>query len=214
MIDFAATRARMVEVQIERRGIRDPNVLEAMRRVPREAFVAPGYENAAYDDTPLPIGSGQTISQPYIVALMVEAAAVSPGAHVLEVGAGSGYAAAVLAEIAAAVVTVERHVELAEAARARLARLGYRNVQVVVGDGALGWPAAAPFDAILVAAGGTSVPEPLKRQLAEGGRLVIPVGPRWADQKLIRLTRRGETWREERITAVRFVPLVTGADPS
>jgi protein-L-isoaspartate(D-aspartate) O-methyltransferase len=214
MIDFAATRARMVEVQIERRGIRDPNVLEAMRRVPREAFVAPGYENAAYDDTPLPIGSGQTISQPYIVALMVEAAAVSPGAHVLEVGAGSGYAAAVLAEIAAAVVTVERHVELAEAARARLARLGYRNVQVEVGDGALGWPAAAPFDAILVAAGGTSVPEPLKRQLAEGGRLVIPVGPRWADQKLIRLTRRGETWREERITAVRFVPLVTGADPS
>jgi protein-L-isoaspartate(D-aspartate) O-methyltransferase len=214
MIDFAATRARMVEVQIERRGIRDPNVLEAMRRVPREAFVAPGYENAAYDDTPLPIGSGQTISQPYIVALMVEAAAVSPGAHVLEVGAGSGYAAAVLAEIAAAVVTVERHVELAEAARARLARLGYRNVQVVVGDGALGWPDAAPFDAILVAAGGTSVPEPLKRQLAEGGRLVIPVGPRWADQKLIRLTRRGETWREERITAVRFVPLVTGADPS
>jgi protein-L-isoaspartate(D-aspartate) O-methyltransferase len=214
MIDFAATRARMVEVQIERRGIRDPNVLEAMRRVPREAFVAPGYENAAYDDTPLPIGSGQTISQPYIVALMVEAAAVSPGAHVLEVGAGSGYAAAVLAEIAAAVVTVERHVELAEAARARLARLGYRNVQVVVGDGALGWPDAAPFDAILVAAGGTSVPEPLKRQLAEGGRLVIPVGPRWADQKLIRLTRRGETWREERITAVRFVPLVTRADPS
>jgi protein-L-isoaspartate(D-aspartate) O-methyltransferase len=214
MIDFAATRARMVEVQIERRGIRDPNVLEAMRRVPREAFVAPGYESAAYDDTPLPIGSGQTISQPYIVALMVEAAAVSPGAHVLEVGAGSGYAAAVLAEIAAAVVTVERHVELAEAARARLARLGYRNVQVEVGDGALGWPAAAPFDAILVAAGGTSVPEPLKRQLAEGGRLVIPVGPRWADQKLIRLTRRGETWREERITAVRFVPLVTRADPS
>jgi protein-L-isoaspartate(D-aspartate) O-methyltransferase len=185
-----------------------------MGAVPREAFVPEHLQEFVYEDSALPIESGQTISQPNIVARMIELAEIKPGDKVLEVGAGSGYAAAVLAEIAAAVVTVERHVELAEAARARLARLGYRNVQVEVGDGALGWPAAAPFDAILVAAGGTSVPEPLKRQLAEGGRLVIPVGPRWADQKLIRLTRRGETWREERITAVRFVPLVTRADPS
>src|SRR4051794_26186863 len=164
----------MVDRHIAARGIRDRWVLDAMRRVARETFIDPGFEEFAYEDTPLRIGEGQTISQPYIVALMIEAAEVKPGDRVLEVGAGSGYAAAVLAEIAGHVHAVERHASLAEAARQRLRKLGYK-VELRVGDGTLGWPEAAPFDAILVAAGGRDVPQALKGQLAVGGRLVIPV---------------------------------------
>jgi protein-L-isoaspartate(D-aspartate) O-methyltransferase len=202
-------RARMVDRQIARRGVRDRQVLEAMRRVPREAFVAPGYEASAYEDRPLPIGHGQTISQPYVVARMVETAAPRPGDRVLEVGAGSGYGAAVLAEVAGRVDAVERHAPLAAMARANLAKAGAEGVVIHIGDGTLGLPDAAPFDAIVVAAGGPDVPDALKRQLAEGGRLVIPVGDARRGQSLRRITRTGpETWRDEAIGAVRFVPLI------
>src|SRR4051812_21830757 len=174
MLDRA--RARMVKVQIARRGVRDRSVLDAMRRVPREAFVQPGFEEFAYEDGPLPIGEGQTISQPYIVAAMIEAAEVRPGDHVLEVGAGSGYAAAVLGQIAAKVIAIERHEALTERARERIESLGYDNIEIRTGDGTCGLSEEAPFDAILVAAGGPEVPKALKDQLAIGGHLVIPVG--------------------------------------
>src|SRR5437588_2319249 len=152
--DAAAERHQMVERQIAGRGVSDARVLDAMRRVPREAFVEPGFEEFAYEDAPLPIGEGQTISQPYIVALMIEAAEVNPGDSVLEVGAGSGYAAAVMSQIADRVYAIERHPSLAEAARERFRKLGYDNIEVRVGDGTRGWAEVAPFDAILVAAGG------------------------------------------------------------
>jgi protein-L-isoaspartate(D-aspartate) O-methyltransferase len=184
-------RAAMVERQIRRRGIDDPALLAAFREVPREAFVPEGMREFAYEDGPLPIGEGQTISQPYIVALMIEAAEVAPGARVLEVGAGSGYAAAVLSRIAGEVFAMERHAPLAEAAQRRLLELGYDNVAIIAGDGSGGLPDRAPFDAILVAAGGDRVPEPLKRQLAVGGRLVIPVGGEGV-QSLLCVTRIGE----------------------
>src|SRR5690349_8285519 len=145
MLDLTRARTRMVEVQIARRGVRDRSVLDAMRRVPREAFVLPGYEEFAYEDGPLPIGEGQTISQPYIVAVMIEGAALKPGMHVLEVGAGSGYAAAVMSQIADRVYAIERHASLGEAARARFRKLGYDNIELRTGDGTKGWPAAAPF---------------------------------------------------------------------
>src|SRR5438067_2257048 len=166
MLDIVRSRDRnrMVDAQIARRGVRDRYVLEALRRVPREAFVEPGFEEFAYEDAPLPIGEGQTISQPYIVALMIEAAEVKPGDHVLEVGAGSGYAAAVMSQIANRVYTIERHPALAEAARRRFGKLGYDNIELRTGDGSKGWPAAAPFNAILVAAGGPEVPAALKAQ--------------------------------------------------
>src|SRR5215207_7015974 len=176
MHDPSRARARMVAVQIARRCVRDRSVLDAMRRVPREAFVLPGFEEFPYEDGPLPIGEGQTISQPYIVALMIEAAEVRPGDCVLEVGAGSGYAAAVLSQITDRVYAIERLRSLGDAARCRFERLGYDNIELRVGDGTRGWPEAAPFDAILVAAGGPDVPPALKEQLAIGGRLVIPVG--------------------------------------
>ena len=174
MLDLSRRRNRMVDIQIAARGVRDRRVLEAMRRVPREAFVEPGFEEFAYEDGPLPIGEGQTISQPYIVALMIEAAEVKPGDRVLEVGAGSGYAAAVMSQIADSVYAIERHPSLGEAARERFRKLGYDNIELRIGDGTQGWPEAAPFDAILVAAGGPEVPQALKEQLAIGGRLVIP----------------------------------------
>jgi protein-L-isoaspartate(D-aspartate) O-methyltransferase len=199
----------MVNVQIAGRGIRDEGVLSAMRSVPREVFVEPGFEEFAYEDTPLPIGEGQTISQPYIVALMIEAATLQPGDRVLEVGAGSGYAAAVLSRIAARVYAIERHTALAQAAQRRLTSLGYDNVELRIDDGTRGWTEAAPFDAILVAASGPEVPSALKQQLAIGGRLIIPVGRRDADQMLRKLTRLGATeYQEESLSSVAFVPLV------
>jgi len=204
---FEVDRRRMIERQLVGRGIADPKVLAAMACVPREAFVPAGFEKFAYDDNPLPIGGGQTISQPYIVALMAEAAHIGPRARVLEVGAGSGYAAAVLAELALKVVTIERLGELARAARDTLRRLGYSNVEVIEGDGSRGAPEHAPFDAILVAAGAPSPPESLKRQLADGGRLVIPIS---ADghQDLRVITRQGDTFEEKDLGPVRFVPLL------
>ena len=198
----------MVAWQIESRGIHDPAVLGAMREVPREAFVPDELAARAYEDGPLPIGEGQTISQPYIVALMIAAARIEPGDRVLEVGAGSGYAAAVAARIAAEVYAIERHPALAEAARIRLATLGYANVTVIAGDGSGGLPGEAPFDAILVAARSPEVPEALKHQLKIGGRLVIPVGGD-AMQALCRITRTGaEDWTGDELCAVRFVPLI------
>ena len=200
-------RRAMVERQLAARGITDGRVLAAMERVPREAFVPAELAEYAYDDSPLPIGEGQTISQPYIVALMAEAAHIGPGARVLEVGTGSGYAAAVLAELAASVVSIERHAALAEKARAALMELGYGNVEVIEGDGSRGVPERAPYDAILVAAGAPAPPDSLKRQLAEGGRLVIPVSAD-AHQTLCVITRRGDSYEEEDLGAVRFVPLL------
>ncbi len=194
-------------MQLVARGIGDERVLAAFRKVPREIFVSPELSTSAYEDNPLPIGEGQTISQPYVVALMTEAAKISPGARVLEVGAGSGYAAAILAEIAKEVVTIERHAALAESARDALARLGYQNVTVLHGDGSRGVPERAPYDAILVAAGAPAAPQSLKQQLAEGGRLVIPVSVD-SHQDLKVITRRGDRFEEEDLGAVRFVPLM------
>ncbi len=209
MLDLARARDRMVDIQIARRGVRDTHVLAALRRVPREVFVEPGFEEFAYEDCPLPIGEGQTISQPYIVALMIEAAEVKPGDSVLEVGAGSGYAAAVLSQIANRVCAIERHPSLGKSAQQRLKKLGYDNIELRVGDGTRGWPEAAPFDAIVVAAGGPEVPSALKEQLAIGGRLVIPVGEEERYQALIKLTRKsGSEFEEENLGAVAFVPLI------
>src|SRR3954468_17980044 len=209
MLDLARARARMVDVQIARRGVRDRSVLDAMRRVPREAFVLPGFEEFAYEDGPLPVGEGQTISQPYVVALMIEAAEVKPGDHVLEVGAGSGYAAAVLSHIADRVYAIERHPSLGEAAQRRFERLGYDNIELRVGDGTKGWPEVAPFDAILVSAGGPEVPPALKEQLAIRGRLVIPVGKDRHDQALLKITRTSKTaFEQDNLGAVAFVPLI------
>src|SRR5437764_308562 len=212
MLDLSAlsrARDRRVNIQIAGRGVRDPLVLEAMRRVPREAFVEPGFEEFAYEDGPLPIGEGQTISQPYIVALMIEAAEVKPGDSVLEVGAGSGYAAAIIGQIADRVYAIERHPSLGKAARRRFMNLGYDNIDLRVGDGTRGWAEAAPFDAILVAAGGPDVPPALKKQLAIGGRLVIPVGEEERHQSLIKLTRKSDAeFDEVNLGAVAFVPLI------
>ncbi|MCK1711460.1 MULTISPECIES: protein-L-isoaspartate(D-aspartate) O-methyltransferase [unclassified Bradyrhizobium] len=209
MLDLAYARDQMVERQLARRGIRSSYVLNAVRTVPREAFVPEGLQEFAYEDTPLPIEAGQTISQPYIVAAMIEAAAVRPGDQVLEIGAGSGYAAAVLSRIAARVYAIERHEPLSRLAGQRLARLGYDNVEIRTGDGTKGWPEAAPFDAILVAAGGPAIPQALKEQLDVGGRLVIPIGEDLGDQRLVKVTRKDAShFEEEDLGGVRFVPLV------
>jgi protein-L-isoaspartate(D-aspartate) O-methyltransferase len=208
MVEFAEARARMVAEQIERRGVRDRRVLEAIGRVPREAFVAAADRWRAYADQALPIGEGQTISQPYMVAVMTEALALDDARRVLEIGTGSGYQAAVLAQLAREVISIERHAVLAEAARARLAELGYGNVTVLVGDGSVGHPAGAPYDGILVAAAAPRVPEALKLQLGEGGRLVVPVGP--AGQQDLVVVRRhpdGQFTESTRDPCV-FVPLV------
>jgi protein-L-isoaspartate(D-aspartate) O-methyltransferase len=198
----------MVDTQIAGRGIRDGHVLEAMRTVPREVFT-PGMEEFAYEDGPLPIGEGQTISQPYIVALMIEAAEVRPRDRVLEVGAGSGYAAALLSRIASKVYAIERHASLAQEAAERFEKLAYTNIELRVADGTRGWAENAPFDAILVAAGGPEVPESLKEQLAIGGRLVIPVGTRETRQSLRKITRTSEhRYEEEDLGGVAFVPLI------
>jgi protein-L-isoaspartate(D-aspartate) O-methyltransferase len=201
----ARERERMVREQIEARGVKDPKTLEAMRSVPRHLFVPPEMARQAYDDHPLPIGHGQTISQPYIVAFMTEALDLEEDETVLEVGTGSGYQAAVLAKIAERVCTIEIVEPLAEESDRRLKELGYTNVEVRAGDGYEGWPEAAPFDAIIVTAAAPRIPEPLKEQLADGGRLIIPVGDTW--QELVVLTREGDRFQEKRVLPVRFVPM-------
>ncbi|MCZ2114704.1 MAG: protein-L-isoaspartate(D-aspartate) O-methyltransferase [Anaerolineae bacterium] len=207
--EYARQREQMVKQQIQGRGITDPAVLAAMRTVPREAFVPSPYRQLAYDDSPLPIPANQTISQPYIVGYMIAALALRPGDRVLEIGAGSGYAAALLSRIVREVYAVERHLELVDYARERLARLGYDNVWIRHGDGTQGWPEHAPYGGIIVAAGGPAVPEPLKDQLAIGGRLIMPVGHSRHQQTLVRITRTDEaTYRDERLVGVAFVPLI------
>jgi protein-L-isoaspartate(D-aspartate) O-methyltransferase len=207
--DFAREREAMVERQLRRRGIADRRILDAFLAVPREAFVGPGYTHLAYGDHPLPIEAGQTISQPYIVALMIDAAGIGAGDKVLEVGAGSGYAAAVISRIAGSVVGIERKHDLVEVARERLQRLGYDNVTIVEGDGTVGCPDEAPFDAILAAASGSHIPAPLVEQLKPGGTIVMPVGsPGWV-QKLVKATKREDgTLQQSDLGGVRFVPLI------
>jgi protein-L-isoaspartate(D-aspartate) O-methyltransferase len=202
-------RERMVANQIEKRGLRDPAVLAAMREVPRETFVSEKHRKYAYDDGPLPILEGQTISQPYVVALMTEALELKPEDRVLEIGTGSGYAAAVLSRIAAKVFTVERFEALVEYARANLALAGYQNVFLHHDDGTLGWPNHAPYDAIIAAAGGPKIPEALIEQLAVGGRLVMPIGSAQRAQQLVKLTRLPEgKYKKRKLSHVRFVPLI------
>jgi protein-L-isoaspartate(D-aspartate) O-methyltransferase len=209
MIDFAALRRAMVEEQLVARGVADPRVLAAMGEIPREAFVPEALRARAYEDGPLPIGEGQTISQPLIVALMAEAARIAPGERILDVGTGSGYAAAVLARLGRFVWSIERLEPLAERARATLVELGIANVEVICGDGSLGWPPQAPYDVIHVAASGPAVPATLERQLAVGGRLVMPVGSRVDGQRLIRVRRTAEgSWERDDLGAVAFVPLI------
>lgn len=212
MNDFKHLRQSMIDYQLLARGLSDQSVLDAVNAVPREEFIPTELVEFAYSDIPLPIAASQTISQPYIVALMTAALELKPGDHVLEVGTGSGYAAAILAEIVEKVFTIERHKILADTARSKLEELGYDNIQVLHGDGSLGWPENAPFDGIVVAAGGPEVPETLKQQLAVGGRLVIPVGSSLRTQKLLRVTRVGErTYEQEDLGDVRFVPLIGAA---
>jgi protein-L-isoaspartate(D-aspartate) O-methyltransferase len=202
---WRAQREAMVANQLAARGIKDERVLAAMRRVPRHEMVPPVARDLSYADRPLPIGDGQTISQPYIVALMTEAAAVGKGARVLEVGTGSGYQAAVLAELGAEVYSIEIVEPLARRAAAALRRTGYGAVNLRIGDGYRGWPEAAPFDAVLVTAAPPRIPEPLERQLKPGGRLVVPVGDGF--QQLVVVTRVGDRFEERRIAPVRFVPM-------
>jgi protein-L-isoaspartate(D-aspartate) O-methyltransferase len=204
-------RRAMVKRQIAARGIRDERILNAMAEVPRDQFVPAEWTGAAYEDTPLPIGEGQTISQPFMVAYMAEAAELSGKDRVLEIGTGSGYAAAVFSRIAGEVYSVERHAGLAHGAALVFERLGYTNIHVVVHDGTQGWAEHAPYDAIIVAAGGPGrVPPSLLEQLARGGRLVIPRGHTQAEQELVRIRRHadGTFGDEEHLGAVRFVPLV------
>ena len=209
MADFSQQRESMVRRQLAARGLRDPNVLAAMGRVPRERFIDADMQAFAYNDGPLPIEAGQTISQPYIVARMVELARIVPGDRVLEIGAGSGYAAAVMAAIAARVFTIDRIDRLAALARGRFESLGYDNIEVRTGDGTQGWPDAAPFDAIVASAGGPGVPDVLKAQLAIGGRLVMPVGESLHYQQLVRVTRMdAHRFETEAMDHVAFVPLI------
>ena len=206
---FADARERMVARQIAARGIDDPAILAAFRAVPREQFVALAQADSAYDDCALPIEAGQTISQPYIVALMIAAAEIGPDDRVLEVGAGSGYAAALLGQVAGRVIAVERHGELAASAKARIERLGYANVEIVECDGIHGWPEAAPYDAILAAASGGHIPPALVDQLKPGGRLVMPLGRHRWSQSLVKITKRDDGGLDQQtLCAVRFVPLV------
>jgi protein-L-isoaspartate(D-aspartate) O-methyltransferase len=208
-ISLTDARNVMVERHLERRGIRDPLVLGAMRRVPREMFVPAEYAGQAYDDRPLPIGAGQTISQPYIVACMIEALALRGGEKVLEIGGGSGYAAAVLADIAAQVFTIERIPELAEIASVNLAAAGINNVSVRCSDGTDGWPEEAPFDAILVSAGAPSEPRTLMEQMKIGGRMAVPIGNDPTEQQLFCVRRTAQdAFEHTALTQVRFVPLI------
>jgi protein-L-isoaspartate(D-aspartate) O-methyltransferase len=208
-MDYRQARQRMLKNQIERRGIKDPLVLAAMGTIEREKFVTASYADLAYADSALPIACGQTISQPYIVAHMIEALELKGGDRVLEIGTGSGYAAAVLAKIAKQVITIECIDELADSARKLLAELGYDNIVVITGDGTKGNEENAPFDAIVVTAGGPQVPKSLRRQLKIDGRMVIPVGPNETFQELVRITRKSkEEYSQEKLCEVQFVPLV------
>jgi protein-L-isoaspartate(D-aspartate) O-methyltransferase len=202
----AARRARMVETQIASRGVRDPRVLAAMREVPRHLFVEPAERSRAYEDTPLPIAGNQTISQPYIVALMTELLDLQPSERVLEIGTGSGYQSAVLSKVCGEVYSIEIVPELAKTAGQRLSVLGYRNVSVREGDGYRGWPEHAPFDGIIVTAAPERIPQPLLEQLAPGGRMVIPVGGFFQELKIFRKDSAGKI-TEESILPVRFVPM-------
>jgi protein-L-isoaspartate(D-aspartate) O-methyltransferase len=207
--DFAPAREGMVRLQLAGRGIRDAALLQAMKEVPREAFVDEWLQEFAYEDGPLPISEGQTISQPYIVALMIEAAEIGKSDCALEVGAGSGYAAAIMSRLAREVYAIERHLPLVEEARGRFQMLGYENIHLRAGDGTRGWPEAAPFNAILVSASGPEVPSALKEQLAIGGRLVVPVGKQVWRQTLRKITRVSEDqYDEQELCAVAFVPLI------
>ena len=209
MIDFAAEREAMIERTIRCRGLDHPALIAAFRAVPREEFISSDYAEHAYSDGPLPIESGQTISQPYIVALTIDAAGIGPDDKVLEIGAGSGYAAAVIGQVAREVIAIERHHELVELARERMRLLGYANVHILEGDGTLGCPAEAPFNAIVAAASGSHVPAVLIDQLTPGGRIVMPIGDPHSVQSLIKLTKRQDgTLDREDLGAVRFVPLI------
>ena len=208
--DFAAQRQRMVEQQLKSRGIKDERLLAAMAKVPREEFVPLDARSGAYEDGPLPIGYGQTISQPYIVAFMTEQLRPKPTDRVLEIGSGSGYQAAILAELMAEVYTVEIVEPLAKTAEATLQRLGYKNVHIRVGDGYEGWPEEAPFDAIIVTCAPDKVPQPLVDQLKDGGRIVIPVGERFA-QQLYLLEKKNGQLKESATLPVRFVPMLRNA---
>lgn len=205
--DFQMLRNQMVEEQLKSRDIIDPRVLQAMQDVPRHLFVPENLRHLAYRDAPLPIGQNQTISQPYIVALMTQMLQLSGHETVLEIGTGSGYHTAILCELARQVFSIERYPELADRAGAILADLGYNNVEIHVGDGSQGLPDMAPFDAIVVSAAAPAIPNPLRGQLAEGGRMVLPVGDN-ESQWLERVWRHGDTWNIERITLVLFVPLI------
>lgn len=207
--NYMRLRHEMVERQILARGVRDPAVIAAMREVPRELFVPENLRGYAYEDSPLPIGEGQTISQPYMVAFMAEALHLSPGDRVLEIGTGSGYAAAVVSRIVSDVYSVEIITDLADQAKKRFRMLGYDNIHVVAGDGSLGYPERAPYDGIVVTAGAPDIPEPLLEQLAVGGRLVIPVGPSLHFQSLMRVRRENDVeYGQEDLGPVQFVPLV------
>ena len=209
MVEFsrADERARMVERQIAARGIQNPRILAVMRQIPRHFFVPPPYDQSAYEDNPLPIGNGQTISQPYIVAVMTELLDPKPEDTILEIGAGCGYQAAILAALAKKVVTIERIPSVAELARVNLAALGIGNASVIIGDGTTGYPAAGPFDGIIITAGTPQVPKPLLAQLAEGGRLVAPAGSRDL-QELVRIVKKDGQFTETYHGGVRFVPLI------
>jgi protein-L-isoaspartate(D-aspartate) O-methyltransferase len=205
--DYEKEQAHMIESQLVHRGIKDKRVLTAMRQVPRHLFVPKDTRDLAYSDGPLPIGQGQTISQPYIVALMTELLELTGQEKVLELGTGSGYQAAILSRLVAQVYSVERHAALAEQAEEVLTQLGYDNIVISVGDGTLGWPEHSPYEAIIVTAAAPDIPQPLIEQLADGGRLVAPVGSRWS-QVLAKVKRQGEALTREHSTAVAFVPLV------
>jgi len=203
--DFKVMREKMVETQIKARGVKDPRVLSVLRKVERHRFVPERYLDSAYSDQPLPIGEGQTISQPYIVALMTELLELNGNEKVLEIGTGSGYQAAILAELAKEVYTIEIVESLASAAKERLSELGYQNIKVKAGDGYLGWPEAAPFDAIIVTAAPDHIPKPLIDQLKEGGRMVVPVGSH--AQELIKIVKRSGKMETTNVIPVLFVPM-------
>jgi protein-L-isoaspartate(D-aspartate) O-methyltransferase len=204
---YSGLRSNMVKHQIAARGVKDPRVLEAMSRVPRHLFVPAGLAERAYEDSPLPIGEGQTISQPYMVAWMTELLEVGEEDRVLEIGTGSGYQAAILCELAAEVISIEKYPDLAREAGERLRSLGYGNITIQVRDGTLGWPQQAPYNGIMVTAGAPSVPQPLLEQLADGGRLVIPVGP--SGMQMLNLIRReGNAYKASEEGTCVFVPLV------